>query len=642
MTSFVIRRIVQLVVVLFFMSVLVFVGMRVLADDSIHMLASDQQAPMTQAQIEQLRHGAGLDRNAVVQYGSWVGGLFKGDMGRSILYQTPVASEIARRLPITLEISLLGWIIGTLIGILGGVMCAVKRGTWADTLVSSLANVGASVPIFFLGLLLVYVLALWLNWLPVQGFTSPFVDFGLSVRQIIMPLICLAIFPAAVVCRQTRSALLGGSQGTTPLAWPKGLRRRAVILRQAFGNSHTPVVAFSGLTFAAVIGWAMLVETIFNMPGLGRLAVTAVYNLDYPYIQGTLVVIATVVLVVGFFLDLLRVWLDRRSDVPRGDMKADVAASDPYPDAGPALGASGFARFRTVFLARPVVRVGLVILAVFLLSAIFAPLIAPHNPHATDGAIALQSPSRSHPLGTDQLGRDTLSRLIYASRAGLIIGVSVAAIAAIVGGLLGLVAGFLGGWVNLLIMRVMEAVVAIPIFLLALVIIVLLDGGIRNVIIALSVGMVPLFAWAMRGIVLRAKEDNQVLRVRPDRARHRFALFTQVFRNCLRPFIALMVTMVGAVVLVEGGLSFLGAERAGWGSMINDGRLYLSTNPLLMVAPGVVITLVVFALYVVGDGLRDMLDPRLRGITYDPLVNEPGVKLSAESTGERQRFIGLP
>jgi peptide/nickel transport system permease protein len=264
-----------------------------------------------------------------------------------------------------------------------------------------------------------------------------------------------------------------------------------------------------------------------------------------------------------------------------------------------------------------VVKVGLVVIVVFLLSAIFAPLIAPHNPNARNvvyGVDVLQSPSWSHPLGTDTEGRDTLSRLVYASRPALIIGVSVAAIAAIVGGLLGLVAGFLGGWVNFLIMRVMDAVVAIPIFLLALAVAWLLGDGMRNVILALTVGMVPVFAWAMRGIVLGTKQDDEVLGLRSDRGRHRLALFTHVFRNCLRPFMVLMVTMVSAVVLVESGLSFLGAE-AGWGSMINDGRMYLTTNPLLMLAPGLVITLVVFALYVVGDGLRNMLDFRPRGIT---------------------------
>jgi ABC-type dipeptide/oligopeptide/nickel transport system permease component len=595
----------------------VFMGMRALSDDPIRMVVTrDQQMQMTEAQIEQLRHEAGLDRNVAVQYISWVGGLFKGNMGKSALYQTPLATEIIHRLPVTLEISLLGWIIGTLIGILAGIRCAVKRGTWVDTLVTSLANLGISLPIFFLGIILVYAFAVWLNWLPLLGYTSPFGDLWLSIRQIIMPVICLTIFPMAVACRQTRSALLGVRKDYIPATRPKGLKHRAVILRHAFRDSLVPVVALSGVTLGAVIGWAVIVEIIFNMPGIGRLFIQAVCSQDYPFIQGTLLVAAAVVLVVGFLADVLRFFLNRQSAMSRGDLKADPAASDTTQDAEPALRVGGFARFRQAFLARLMVKVGFVIVVVFVLSAIFAPLIAPQDPNTRDEAIALQSPSWSHPLGTDSLGRDTFSALVYASRTALIVGVSVAAIVAIVGGLIGLAAGFLGGWVNVLIMRVMDAFLAIPLLLLAIAIVALLGGGVKNVIFALSVGMVPGAVRVMCGAVLPAKDNDCGLTLRSTPARDRSVHFTQVFRSYMRPLAVLFVMTVGAVILAESALSFLGAgvnPTVDWGSMVRAGWVYLISNPLLSVVPGVALMLVVFALITVSDGLRDTLDPRLRG-----------------------------
>ena len=314
MTSYIIKRVVQLVIVLFIVTVLVFVGMRALPGDPILMMVTrDQQTQMTQAQIDQLRHEAGLDRNIAVQYLFWVGGLFKGDLGKSIVYKTPVADEIMRRLPITLHIGLLGWIIGTFLGVGAGILCAVKRGTWIDTAVTSLANAGTTVPIFWLALVLVYIFAVWLGWLPVQGYTSPFEDPWLNLRQIIMPVMCLALFPLAATARQTRSAMLGVlRQDYMRTAWSKGLGQRTVIVRHALKNSLIPIVTLSGMTLAFIVGGAVFEETVFNIPGIGRLATTAVQNQDYPYIQGVALLVAVVVLVVNLLVDISYGWLDPR------------------------------------------------------------------------------------------------------------------------------------------------------------------------------------------------------------------------------------------------------------------------------------------------------------------------------------------
>jgi peptide/nickel transport system permease protein len=290
------------------------VGMRALPGDPIRMLVTrDQLTTMTEEQMNQLRHEAGLDRNVAVQYFSWVGGLFKGDMGRSILYTTPVSDEILRRIPITLHIGLVGWFIGTILGVGSGILCAVKRGTWIDTAVTSLANAGTTVPIFWLALVLVYIFALWLGVLPVQGYASPFQDFWLNLRQMIMPVMCVALGPMAATCRQTRSVMLSVlRQDYIRTAWSKGLRQRAVIIRHALKNSLIPIVTLSGMGLGGVIGGQVFVETVFNIPGIGRLAVQAVQNQDYPYIQAVALVVAVVVLVVNLLVDISYGWLDPR------------------------------------------------------------------------------------------------------------------------------------------------------------------------------------------------------------------------------------------------------------------------------------------------------------------------------------------
>jgi peptide/nickel transport system permease protein len=313
-TSYIIRRIVQLVVVVFIVSVLVFGIMRALPGDPILLLISGQERTAdTPAVIAQLRHDNGLDRSYVVQYVSWIGGALKGNLGKSIDTGNSVSSDILTHLPVTLNIGLLGWIIGTFLGVGAGVLCAVKRGTWIDSTVTALANAGTTVPVFWLALMLILVFGVWLGWLPTFGYTSPFVDFGQNLRGIILPVMCLALFPMASVCRQTRSAMLGVlHQDYIRTAWSKGLKQRAVIVKHALKNTLIPIVTLSGMTLGAVVGGAVFEETVFVIPGMGNLAVNAVNNQDYPVIQGITLFVAFVVLVVNLLVDISYGWLDPR------------------------------------------------------------------------------------------------------------------------------------------------------------------------------------------------------------------------------------------------------------------------------------------------------------------------------------------
>jgi peptide/nickel transport system permease protein len=312
--TFILRRVLQAALILVIVSFLVFIAMRLLPGDPILMIISQQQKNEYSAEyIEQLRRENGLDKPIVVQYFIWVGDLFHGDLGTSIYTKDPVSVEIIRRLPISVYMGALAFSISLVIGIPLGVICAIRRGTWLDTTITLLANLGITVPSFWLGFILIYVLALNFGLLPVQGFTSPFTDFGLSTRQLIMPIICEVLFPIASNVRQTRSSMLEVTrQDYIRTAWSKGLRERAVITKHALKNGLMPVLTLAGMGLAGIAGGAVLIETVFNIPGIGRLTVNAVLNKDFPYVQIITLMIAMIIVSANLLVDIAYGWIDPR------------------------------------------------------------------------------------------------------------------------------------------------------------------------------------------------------------------------------------------------------------------------------------------------------------------------------------------
>jgi peptide/nickel transport system permease protein len=259
-----------------------------------------------------------------------------------------------------------------------------------------------------------------------------------------------------------------------------------------------------------------------------------------------------------------------------------------------------------------------VILALLIISAIFAPLLAPDDPYIGNLDESLVQPSWHHLLGTDIQGRDTLSRLIYGARTALIVGFVTTIIAALIGILLGLLAGYIGGVTDTIIMRAMDALMGFPMLLLALLIASVLGSGLQNVIIALIVATLPGYARVMYGLTVSVKENDYILAERSMGSGNQRIMLSHILPNTLPPMIVLSTLQLGSIILAEAGLSFLGigirAPGAAWGSMVYDGYRFLLSNPVLSFAPGLAIMLVVFAFNMVGDGARDALDPRLRGI----------------------------
>lgn len=314
MIAFLIRRAIQSVIVLIIVSIMVFLALRLLPGDPIRMIITAANTEsFSEEQIEEVRALYGLDRPLFVQYFSWLNDLVHGNLGDSILLKEPVSKEILRRIPITFHIGILAFILGIIIGIPLGIVSAVRRATWLDTLVTTLANLGITVPSFWLGVLLIYFFGMFLDWLPIMGYTSPFTDFWLNTREIIMPVFCLALFPIASTARQTRSSMLEVMrQDYIRTAWSKGLKERSVITRHALKNGLIPIVTLAGMAVPMIVGGTVLIETVFNIPGMGRLAVTSVLNQDYPYVQGIVLIISAAVIFINFAVELAYGWLDPR------------------------------------------------------------------------------------------------------------------------------------------------------------------------------------------------------------------------------------------------------------------------------------------------------------------------------------------
>jgi peptide/nickel transport system permease protein len=279
---------------------------------------------------------------------------------------------------------------------------------------------------------------------------------------------------------------------------------------------------------------------------------------------------------------------------------------------------SEWRRIARVFFGRKLYTIGFVIVIFLFIVAIFAPQLARYDPIKTDLKSIVKPPSAAHWLGTDQLGRDILSRIIYGTRTSLLIGFTAVFSSAAVGMLMGLTAAHYGGWVFAIIMRITDALMALPGIILVLLIAGLVGGGIGVVIFALGFGGIAGMCRMMCGLALSVKQNDYVLAGRAIGMSNLRIMLTQIFPNAFPPLMVGITMGIGGVVLGEAGLSFLGIgvepPTPSWGGMVFDGEAYLLDNPLLSLAPGVAIMLLVFGFNMVGDGIRDAVDPRLRGV----------------------------
>jgi len=274
-------------------------------------------------------------------------------------------------------------------------------------------------------------------------------------------------------------------------------------------------------------------------------------------------------------------------------------------------------RLYTVMASRGVVVFGAIVIMVFMIVAVSAPWLAPYDPLEQNLRARLQQPSKVHLLGTDEMGRDTLSRIIYGSRISLMVGIIVVTVAGMIGMLMGLVAGYFGGWTNTTIMRFNDALMSLPPIVLMLALCAALGGGIVSILISVGIVLAPTYCRLMCGQILTLKNTDFVTAAKVIGAHNWRIMIRHLLPNAYPPLLVLITTNLGTAIMFEATLSFLGIgirpPTATWGNMVMDGYRFLLKNPILSFAPGLSITLLVLGFNLVGDGLRDALDPRLRG-----------------------------
>jgi len=275
-------------------------------------------------------------------------------------------------------------------------------------------------------------------------------------------------------------------------------------------------------------------------------------------------------------------------------------------------------RVISAFFSRRISVIGFTIVVIVGLTAIFASLLAPYNPNEIKLSNALAAPGASHLLGTDVFGRDTLSRIIYGCRTSLMVGLMAVGLGATTGVSLGLIAGYFGGWVNGLIMRAIDALMCIPPILNALIIAVALGPGLRNLVIALSIGSIPTMTRLMCGQVLSIKQNDYILASEVMGSSDLRIMLKHIVINAFPPILVMLTIGLGVGILSEAGMSFLGvgvqSPTAAWGSMVAEGYPKLMSTPILSFAPGLAIMITIFGFNMTGDGLRDALDPKLKGV----------------------------
>ncbi|MFE7243106.1 ABC transporter permease [Streptomyces sp. NPDC057580] len=298
----VMHRLARMVPLVFLVSVAVFGLVHLIPGDPAVTLAGDNPTP---EQVESIRTALGLDRPVVIQYVDWLRHVLQGDLGASLYQRTPVVEGIAGRLPITLSLTLAAMVVALVIGVPAGVVAASRRGSWIDRAVTVLTTIGIAVPSFWLGLVLIVVFSLQLQWFPAVGYTHFTEGPAMWLWQITLPAITLGVHGAAELARHTRSAMHDAlGQDYVRTARAQGLPGGRVLAKHALKNAGVPVLTIAGFQFSILMGGAVIVEQIFGIPGLGSLAIDAVIQKDLPVIQGVVLVAALIVMLTNLLVDL--------------------------------------------------------------------------------------------------------------------------------------------------------------------------------------------------------------------------------------------------------------------------------------------------------------------------------------------------
>lgn len=497
----------------------------------------------SQSTYDQVRHQLGLDQPLPVQFWHYLVNLAHGDLGIASATGQPVLHDLLAVFPATLELATLALIVGAVLGIVAGVLCARYAGSPWDLAVRTFTLLGNSVPIFWLGLLMLALFYARLQWAPGPGrlddiyqyTVEPRSGFALidtwlsgdtaafknAIGHLALPVLVLAYYSLASITRLTRSACLSEmNKEYILLARAKGAGEMTILLRHVLPNIRGTLLTVTALAWTSMLEGAVLTETVFSWPGIGR----------------------------------------------------------------------------------------------YLTTALFAPWLAPHDPNWQDAAARLQGPGAGHWLGTDSYGRDLLSRLLYGARPALGLVALVTAITLPVGLLVGILSGYYGGWLERILMRFTDVVMSMPRLILAFAFVAMLGPGLVNGALALALTTWPAYARQARSEIQRLRHSDYLAAAEMLGIRGGRLLVGHILPLCLPSAIVRLALDLAGIILAAAGLGFLGLgarpPMAEWGAMIADGMQVIFDQWWIAAIPGAAILLASLAFNLLGDGLRDILEPQ--------------------------------
>ncbi|MFS8112281.1 ABC transporter permease [Rhizobium jaguaris] len=302
MSSLLLRRLLQLIPTIILLSMIIFSLQHLLPGDPALILAGDNPDEATLAAIRAQYH---LDQPVIIQYLFWMKGVVSGDLGESMRHNLPVLDLILLKLPVTLQLAVMGIIVALVLGITGGVISALKQNTAIDYATNVVSLAGISVPNFWLGIMLILFFSVHLGWLPASGFVSPWENWRMNLATTIMPAFVLGMAIAGVIMRHTRGAMLQALESDyVRTARAKGLSEWVVVFKHAMRNALTPIITLGALEFGALLSGAVLTEQIFTIPGFGKLIVDAVFTRDYPVVQGVVLVTSLFYIILNLLADI--------------------------------------------------------------------------------------------------------------------------------------------------------------------------------------------------------------------------------------------------------------------------------------------------------------------------------------------------
>ena len=314
MQQYVIKRIILFVPTVLLVTLIAFIVMAVLpGDPAIAILEGDGGGSYTAEDLEKLRKELGTDRNVFVQYGSWIGGVAKGDFGESLWFKSSVMTELGGRIPVTVELAVLATLLAVVVAVPLGIVSAIKPDSPLDYGSRIFTLIGIAVPNFLVAVMMILFLLKIFNWLPSLGYVNLWEDPVQNLSQMIFPALALALYEMAFIARVTRSSMMEIiREDYMRTARSKGLSEKVVLFRHGLKNAILPILTISGWQFGRLFGGTVVIETIFLIPGMGRILIEAVQHRDFPLIQAAIVIIGIAIVVINLLVDLLYGWLDPR------------------------------------------------------------------------------------------------------------------------------------------------------------------------------------------------------------------------------------------------------------------------------------------------------------------------------------------